>query len=170
LNTRRKCYSLSQLVHISQDINTSKFQNHGHCITRSPEVRQILLSSKTCLPSSYCYITCHFSKFAHVYTEDEDNVFLQNVGTHLPQWMVPWFWEPQFIPLWNTKNFFFTGTCIHSHKTLPYKKGCAWVKYDGMWKYLIDKINALATHSRNKNIRDLNRGINEFRMWQQPKT
>lgn len=117
LNTRRKCYSLSQLVHISQDIYISKFPNHGHCVIRSPELRQILLSSKTCLPSSYCYITCHFSKFAHIYTEDEDNVFLQNIGTRLPHWMVPCLWEPQFIPLRNTQNWLFTGICTHSHKT-----------------------------------------------------
>jgi hypothetical protein len=30
-------------------------------------------------------------------------------------------------------------------------------------KYLKDKINELATNSKNKNIRDLYRGINEFK-------
>jgi hypothetical protein len=34
--------------------------------------------------------------------------------------------------------------------------------------YLKDKINELATNSKNKNIRDLYRGINEFKMVNQP--
>jgi hypothetical protein len=35
-------------------------------------------------------------------------------------------------------------------------------------KYLKDKINGLATNSKNKNIRDLYRGINEFKSGYQP--
>jgi hypothetical protein len=37
------------------------------------------------------------------------------------------------------------------------------------WEYLKDKINELATNSKNKNIRDLYRGINEFKKSYQPK-
>jgi hypothetical protein len=32
-------------------------------------------------------------------------------------------------------------------------------------EYLKDKINELETNNKNKNIRDLYRGINEFRSW-----
>jgi hypothetical protein len=35
-------------------------------------------------------------------------------------------------------------------------------------KHLKDKINGLATNSKNKNIRDLYRGINEFKRGYQP--
>jgi hypothetical protein len=35
-------------------------------------------------------------------------------------------------------------------------------------EYLKDKINELATNSKNKNIRDLYRGMNEFRRGYQP--
>jgi hypothetical protein len=37
------------------------------------------------------------------------------------------------------------------------------------WEYLKDKINELATDSKNKNIRDLYRGINEFKIGYQPR-
>jgi hypothetical protein len=37
------------------------------------------------------------------------------------------------------------------------------------WEYLKDKINELATYSKNKNIRDLYRGINEFKRVYQPR-
>jgi hypothetical protein len=37
-------------------------------------------------------------------------------------------------------------------------------------EYLEDKINELESHSKNKNIRDLNRGINEFQKGYQPRT
>jgi prefoldin subunit 5 len=37
-------------------------------------------------------------------------------------------------------------------------------------EYLKDKINELATHSENKNIRDLYRGINELKKGYQPRT
>jgi hypothetical protein len=37
-------------------------------------------------------------------------------------------------------------------------------------EYLKDKINELATNSNNKNMRDLYRGINEFKRGYQPKT
>jgi hypothetical protein len=37
-------------------------------------------------------------------------------------------------------------------------------------KYLKDKINELATNSKNKNIRDLYRGINEFERSYQPRS
>jgi hypothetical protein len=36
-------------------------------------------------------------------------------------------------------------------------------------EYLKDKFNELATNSRNKNIRDLYRGINEFKRGYQPR-
>jgi hypothetical protein len=36
-------------------------------------------------------------------------------------------------------------------------------------KYLKDKINELATNSKNKNVRDLYRGINEFKRDYQPR-
>jgi hypothetical protein len=36
-------------------------------------------------------------------------------------------------------------------------------------EYLKDKVNELETNNKNKNIRDLYRGINEFRKGQQPK-
>jgi hypothetical protein len=36
-------------------------------------------------------------------------------------------------------------------------------------KYLEDEINELATNSKNKNIRDLYRGINEFKRGYQPR-
>jgi hypothetical protein len=36
-------------------------------------------------------------------------------------------------------------------------------------EYLKDKINELAVNSKNKNIRDLNRGINEFKRGYQPR-
>jgi hypothetical protein len=35
-------------------------------------------------------------------------------------------------------------------------------------QYIKDKINELATNSKNKNIRDLYRGINEFKKGYQP--
>jgi hypothetical protein len=38
------------------------------------------------------------------------------------------------------------------------------------WEYLKGKINELPTHSENKNIRDLYRGINEFKKGYQPRT
>jgi hypothetical protein len=38
-----------------------------------------------------------------------------------------------------------------------------------MREYLKDKINELATNSKNKNIRDLYRGKNEFKMGYQPR-
>jgi chemotaxis methyl-accepting protein methylase len=37
-------------------------------------------------------------------------------------------------------------------------------------EYLKDKINELAARSKNKNIRDLYRGINEFKKGYQPRT
>jgi hypothetical protein len=37
------------------------------------------------------------------------------------------------------------------------------------WEYLKDKINELATNTKNKNIRDLYRGINEFKRGYQPR-
>jgi hypothetical protein len=37
-------------------------------------------------------------------------------------------------------------------------------------EYLKDKINELESNSRNKNIRDLYRGINEFKKGYQPRT
>jgi hypothetical protein len=37
-------------------------------------------------------------------------------------------------------------------------------------EYLKDKINDLRTNSKNKNIRDLHRGINEFKECYQPKS
>jgi hypothetical protein len=37
-------------------------------------------------------------------------------------------------------------------------------------EYLKDKINALESSSKNKNIRDLSRGINEFKKGYQPRT
>jgi hypothetical protein len=37
-------------------------------------------------------------------------------------------------------------------------------------EYLKGKINELATNSKNKNIRDLYRGINEFKRGYQPRT
>jgi hypothetical protein len=37
-----------------------------------------------------------------------------------------------------------------------------------MREYLKDKINELARNSKNKNIRDLYRGINEFKRGYQP--
>jgi hypothetical protein len=37
-------------------------------------------------------------------------------------------------------------------------------------EYLKDKINELATNSKNKNFRDLYRGINEFKRGYQPKS
>jgi hypothetical protein len=37
-------------------------------------------------------------------------------------------------------------------------------------EYLKDKINELATNSKNKNIRDLHRGINEFKRGCQPRS
>jgi uncharacterized protein YaaR (DUF327 family) len=37
-------------------------------------------------------------------------------------------------------------------------------------EYLEDKINELATNSKDKNIRDLNRGINEFKKGCQPRS
>jgi hypothetical protein len=37
-------------------------------------------------------------------------------------------------------------------------------------KYLKDKISELATHSKNKNIRGLQRGMNEFKKGYQPRT
>jgi hypothetical protein len=37
-------------------------------------------------------------------------------------------------------------------------------------EYLKNKINELETHSKNKNIRDLYRGINEFKKGYQPTT
>jgi hypothetical protein len=38
-----------------------------------------------------------------------------------------------------------------------------------MREYLKDKINELATNSKNKNIRDLYRGTNEFKSGYQPR-
>jgi hypothetical protein len=38
-----------------------------------------------------------------------------------------------------------------------------------IWEYLKDKLKELATNSKNKNIRDLYRGINEFRTGYQPR-
>jgi hypothetical protein len=38
-----------------------------------------------------------------------------------------------------------------------------------MWKYLNDKINELAMNSKNENIRDLYRGVNEFKRGYQPR-
>jgi hypothetical protein len=38
------------------------------------------------------------------------------------------------------------------------------------WEYLKNKINELETNSKNKNIRDLYRGINEFKNVYQPRT
>jgi hypothetical protein len=38
-----------------------------------------------------------------------------------------------------------------------------------MKEYLKDKINELAANSKNKNIRDLYRGINEFKRGYQPR-
>jgi hypothetical protein len=35
-------------------------------------------------------------------------------------------------------------------------------------EYLRDKINELATNSKNKNIRDLYRGVNEFKRFYKP--
>jgi hypothetical protein len=37
-------------------------------------------------------------------------------------------------------------------------------------EYLKDQINELSTHSKNKNIRDLCRGISEFKKGYQPRT
>jgi hypothetical protein len=37
-------------------------------------------------------------------------------------------------------------------------------------KHLKDKINELATNNKNKNTRDLNRGINEYKRRYQPKS
>jgi hypothetical protein len=37
-------------------------------------------------------------------------------------------------------------------------------------EYLKDKINELARNSKNKNVRDLYRGINEFKRGYQPRT
>jgi hypothetical protein len=37
-------------------------------------------------------------------------------------------------------------------------------------EYLKDKVNELATHSKNKNTRDLYRGINEFKKGYEPRT
>jgi hypothetical protein len=37
-------------------------------------------------------------------------------------------------------------------------------------EYLKDNINELATHSKNKNIRNVYRGINEFKKGYQPRT
>jgi hypothetical protein len=37
-------------------------------------------------------------------------------------------------------------------------------------EYLKDRINELATNSKNKNIRDLYRGINEFKKGHQPRS
>jgi hypothetical protein len=37
-------------------------------------------------------------------------------------------------------------------------------------KYLKDKTNELATNSKNKNIRDLYRGVNKFKRGYQPRT
>jgi hypothetical protein len=37
-------------------------------------------------------------------------------------------------------------------------------------EYLKDKINKLPIHSKNKNIRDLRRGINEFKRGYQPRS
>jgi hypothetical protein len=36
-------------------------------------------------------------------------------------------------------------------------------------EYVKDKVNELATHSKNKNIQDLYRGINEFKKGYQPR-
>jgi hypothetical protein len=36
-------------------------------------------------------------------------------------------------------------------------------------EYLKGKINELETNNKNKNITDLNRGINEFKKWYQPR-
>jgi hypothetical protein len=36
-------------------------------------------------------------------------------------------------------------------------------------EYLTGKVNALETNNKNKNIRDLYRGINEFKKWYQPR-
>jgi hypothetical protein len=48
--------------------------------------------------------------------------------------------------------------------------GCEASRHLGNKKreYLKDKINVLATNSKNKNIRDLYRGINEFKGGYQP--
>jgi hypothetical protein len=37
-------------------------------------------------------------------------------------------------------------------------------------EYLKDRINELATNSKNKNIRDLHRGINEYKWDYQPRS
>jgi hypothetical protein len=47
--------------------------------------------------------------------------------------------------------------------------GCVLVNLLLNFTYLKDKINELATHSKNKNIRDIYTGINEFKKGYQPR-
>jgi hypothetical protein len=46
---------------------------------------------------------------------------------------------------------------------------CYLLTRNGKREYLKDKINELATNSKNKNIRDLYRGINSFKRGYQPR-
>lgn len=85
-------------MHTGLDINVSLFPNHRSEFTHSPEV--------SLCPFPLLTYNLSLSQLCSLLSLNGSSVFLQNVGTLLPDCMVPWSWRPQCICWWKCSRLY----------------------------------------------------------------